>query len=1079
MECGVKREGMQVNATVEEAMRICEEFNNKEFTYVNEDTLVSLFEKQTENNPHEKAVVYSDETLTYKELNEKANQLAMKLIALGVQKEDFVAVVAQKCPEMVAGILAILKAGAAYVPIDPSYPHERIQYILKDANVKAVLIARTPISVDVQTQILDLMDSKLYQGESENIRLNVSKDNLACAFYTSGTTGNPKGVLLEHRSIINSCRGGLEIVSYVPHIIWLQMASVSFVASAFEIWTTFLSGGCIVLVSKAQVVDPYALKEILIKNQINTMFLTPSFFAEICSVDRHIFSQVKNILTAGEELKKEHIALLDGCEGIQLTNMLGSTENSPLTSYYRIPQNFTKVSVGRVPKGNSTKVYILNEEKLCGIGEIGEICIAGEGLSRGYLNLPELTKEKFKDNPYGEGRIYKSGDFARWLSDGNIEFLGREDDQIKIRGMRVELTEVESVLRKQSNVKDVVVIGRKDNNGNTALYAYVVPLEVDKTEADDFIYMIRERISKELPDYMIPTYMMLLKKIPVNQNGKIDKKSLPQIQMTDVKEYISPRSEKEKILVRLFQEVLSLENISISDKFLEIGGDSLKAIRLISKLKDSGYVLDNEGIRKGLTIGELAQQMQTVQENAEGKGKASETVETHRKKKDKDGKEAKKLIQSLTKQIEEYNAKTTATNKTSFLPLVMHKFYIVQQMDWGNICSSDAIHGKTTEEISKALKQIIRQQGALRTCYDREADLFYEYDYSEEAQIPFLTLENSEATLESLIDEMFEILFEKSIFNGKIILDQKVIVKVSETEHAVLSIWSHVMGDKGSVAIFSKLLNEAFEGEAGKKEPNTVSYAMYINEIHKSLQDCQMPEEERKYYSLFEQAVKQLNAMSVKETRGYVYDRYFRVPEHLRSFFRETPIDIGCEMISRVLFHYYNDGATYDAELTDIPVLMMYHGRNSVNERMLGLCLSYVPLVYNRESKKVNGFRLGEKEVYTPAIERLKLFAPAIFPTTLRELKIPSLNWWGTGDERDDLLPVQSPWLITDQDEVLRKNQTKSQEELEQEKRPPVYHLSFDCGTLSDATLLYMSINSILHKSVEECLANWEDYSCE
>jgi len=1037
-----------------EKKKISEKFNSKNTAYKNDKTLVELFEESANNNPEEIAVVYEEEKLTYKELNEKANQLARKLVALGVQKEDFVAIISERCPEVIIAMLGIIKAGGAYVPMDSSYPKERMKYMLKDAKIRVLLTVDFGINFDLEISVLNLKNKNLYEGETGNLFLPIVPTNLVYLLYTSGTTGNPKGVLAEHRNVINSVYGTREMVDVNSRMIWLQIASIAFAAFVFGTWTTLLDGGCLVLISKAVLLQPGSLKREISRNYANIMFMTPSLLQKLLFEDKSIFDGVKNIVLAGEALTEKCAGMFELNSDTQLINMLGATELGGPVSYYKIPREFTTMTIGRTSKDDDTKIYILeaDSDEICSIGVTGEMCVAGEGIARGYLNLPELTQEKFVDNPYGKGKLYRSGDYARWLPNGNIEYMGRVDDLVKIRGQRVELKEIESCIRRIENVKSCAV-AVKEYGGDPGICAYIV--------SDEKIYVdkIREKLAETLTEYMIPVYIAQLEALPVTARGKLDKGALPTPEVPSQVSYVPPSDEKEKALLRAFEEVLNLENISIKNKFLELGGNSLKAIRVATKMRDAGYSIRVDNVIRDRTIEELARQMVRKDMNdrrdISGEVKLPEAGETFEIKNDKRDQNVKILIQSLTKQIEESNAIATQATKTPFAPLVMHRFFINQQMEWGNLCTVKIINNKTIEEISDTIKLIIKQQGVLRTCYDGETDLFYEYNYREDTKIPCLTLEASGVTLDNLVANGSDLLRTQSIFNGETILDQKVIVKLSENEYAVLSIWSHVVVDKISIYIFDNLLDEMLHTGI-QPEPKQVSYAAHINKIHESMQCYQMPKEDIEKCGAFRQAILQLEQIAKRETVGYVSDKTFNLPKGAKSAFAEEPIQASCDLISRVLSYYYGNDGSEETYLEDTPVLLLHHGRNNANENMMGMFLDHIPIVYNRKSRKIGGFYTNEHEMYKPTLEKLKRFAPDIIPKDLRTFKVPPLNWW---------------WDLEDETSGIQLN---LKEGVQTEQYPHVYHLSFDMGTCNNGEVLYTKINSVLYTSVSECLKQIE-----
>lgn len=592
----------------EEKERIIKQFNNATVEYPKDKTVVELFEEQAARLANKSAVVFEEQKLTYGELNNKANQLALKLRELGIRPDDFVAVMAERSIEMIIGICGIIKAGGAIVVIDPAYPKERIDYMLGDCNPKALLVYNVDFETDIPT--FDLSGAMEWDGVCENIQTQNKPKDLIYLIYTSGTTGKPKGVMIEHRSVIRLvCNANY--VELNENTVLLQTGSLSFDAATFEIWGTLLNGGELHLAGSDVILDARALKQTIKDQSINTMFLTTALFNQLVNLDETVFEHIDTLLFGGEKASEIHIRkLIESNNKINLVNLYGPTETTTLATWYPINNQLSrdKTPIGK-PVSN-TEVYVLDGMNLCGIGMPGELCIAGVGVARGYLNHPEFTAEKFIDNPFGEGKMYRSGDMARWLPDGNIEFLGRADEQIKLRGFRIELGEIESVIRKLGGVKDVVLIMSEEKERK-----YICAYIVAEPELD--ISDIRGELRNELPDYMIPSYMMKLDKLPVNRNGKVDRKALPKIELKSEQKYIAPRNETEKVILEIFEEVLGMQGVGIGDNFFEIGGDSIKAIRVVSKLREKNYSISMREIVQQRTIEQIIKSIRKTEQEVE------------------------------------------------------------------------------------------------------------------------------------------------------------------------------------------------------------------------------------------------------------------------------------------------------------------------------------------------------------------------------------------------------------------------------------------------------------------------------
>uniref|UniRef100_UPI000490C477 amino acid adenylation domain-containing protein n=1 Tax=Ruminococcus flavefaciens TaxID=1265 RepID=UPI000490C477 len=388
-------------------------------------------------------LVFEDKELTYAELNAKANSLAHKLREMGVKPEDFVAIIADKSIEIIVGIYGIIKAGGAYVPIDPTYPEERITYMLEDCKPKCILkFTAESIELGSEIPVIDLADSSIWNGNTDNLEyVNNAEDAFYC-IYTSGTTGQPKGVVVINRNVVKLVKNCDYTVLDESSVI-LQTGQLMFDASTFEVWGASLNGGTLHLISKEKMLNAATFKKYMEDNGVNTLFITTALFNQFISEDKTIFNCLKHLMFGGEATSERHVEMLRTQNtGLDFRNVYGPTETTTFAAHYIIDKKADKTPIGK-PISN-TQMYILSGEKLCGIGVPGELCISGDGVARGYLNRPELTAEKFVKNPFGEGSMYRSGDLVRWLPDGNIEFLGRIDEQIKIHGFRIELGEIES-----------------------------------------------------------------------------------------------------------------------------------------------------------------------------------------------------------------------------------------------------------------------------------------------------------------------------------------------------------------------------------------------------------------------------------------------------------------------------------------------------------------------------------------------------------------------------------------------------------------------------------------------------------
>ncbi len=545
------------------------------------DTILSLFEEQVKKHPEKTVVLFRDQVLSYGQLDQCATALGQKLCSMGVGPEDRVAILAQRSLEMVVGVYGVLKAGAAYVPIDAAYPPERISYILEDAAPKAVLL----YGVDLLTSIPKVeLANAMNLCPVEHPLPKGKPEDLAYLIYTSGTSGKPKGVMIEHRNVVNySLQNGAGVLRYLPQ--GAANTIVSLTNFVFDIFVTELLmapmlGMTVILADDREQVDSEALLELVKRHPAAIMQTTPSRVQLYLSQKKgeDALQTFSYLMLGGEAVSSQLVQRLHRINpGARIIDVYGPSETTVWSTCADVTEG--DVTIG-TPITN-TQVYILDGMEPCGVGSPGELCIGGQGVARGYLNRPELTEEKFIPNPFGPGRIYRTGDLAQWREDGNLEFLGRIDDQVKIRGTRIELGEIDAVLREIHGVQDCAVIAREDGSGQKELFAFVV------SEADLNLHRVRQELGAFLPDSMIPAYFAQIDKIPLNPNGKLDKRALPADVQRLSQSYVEPVSPNEKKLCHLFEEILGVDQVGIYDDFFQMGGHSFRAIRLRNRIEEA------------------------------------------------------------------------------------------------------------------------------------------------------------------------------------------------------------------------------------------------------------------------------------------------------------------------------------------------------------------------------------------------------------------------------------------------------------------------------------------------------------
>jgi amino acid adenylation domain-containing protein len=657
----------------EEKRQLLIDFNNTTSAYPRDKTIPQLFEEQAEKIGHKIALVGSSYHvgmngrfiasgtcmphlhITYQELNETSNRLARLLMEKGVQSGGIVGIMGDRSVEMIIGILGILKAGGAYLPINPTHPDERLRYVLADSAAKILLITRIlSEKITIKKEIIYLEDYKEKEEIHHSSLFTHHSDNLAYVLYTSGTTGNPKGVMIEHWSVVRLVKNTNYIqLSKKDRI--LQTGALDFDASTFEIWGALLNGLELYLVDRETLLIPKQLKETIHKYQISIIWMTSPLFNQMVNADIEIFQGLEILLVGGDVLSPTHInQVKKRFPRLEIMNGYGPTENTTFSTTYVIDKEYRgNIPIG-APIANSTAYIVDKHNHLVPMGAAGELVVGGDGVARGYLNNPELTAEKFDQDfqdlqddqdekspaareisrtkkkgtvrlrlrnmpdmsymsymsylPYL--KLYRTGDLCRWLPDGNIEFLGRIDHQVKIRGFRIEPEEIKNRLLAHTEIKETVVVAKEDRSGDKYLCAYFV------SERELIPSMLREFLSAQLPDYMVPAYFVRVEKIPLTPRGKIDREALPgpDLQIKEA-EYQPPTNEIEKNMIPLWEEVLEVNHIGVTNNFFELGGNSLKAIFLLARMNQKGFPITLSDIFFYQTIKELSEYILSMRDD--------------------------------------------------------------------------------------------------------------------------------------------------------------------------------------------------------------------------------------------------------------------------------------------------------------------------------------------------------------------------------------------------------------------------------------------------------------------------------
>ncbi|GFN29879.1 non-ribosomal peptide synthetase [Paenibacillus xylaniclasticus] len=612
----------EITLLSEAERRLLESFNTVEL-FPQDKTIQQLFEEQVQRTPDSIAIVFEEQRISYAELNAKANRLAHRLRDIGAVRDGRISLLADRSIEMVVGILAVLKAGSAYVPLDPEYPDERLAYMLADSGSDIMLVqpallkkAETLRAANWNGKLVVLGSEETQQTEetedSHNPSIINEPSDLAYIIYTSGSTGKPKGVMVEHKGIANVQLSWREHIGVVPEDRIVQFASSSFDASVWEIFMSLLTGAELYIPTKETVYDAAQFVAYAKQHKITVATLPPTYLS---MADPEQLASLRVIITAGSAITPELAQRT--MKYTQYRNAYGPSESTICTTIW-VPEEGERiegrsVSIGK-PIANLDVYVIGHHNQLQPIGAAGELCISGVGVARGYLNRPELTAEKFIDHPLRpDERMYRTGDLVRWLPDGNLEYLGRIDTQVKIRGFRIEPGEIENELQKHPAVREAAVVVHTEDDGMQSLCAYVAGHAVEGLDSAE----LRAYLGQRLPDYMIPSYFVALEQLPLNLNGKVDRKALPSPKqgMGTGSRYEEAATSLEAKLIELWQQVLGRDRIGVHDHFFELGGHSLKATALASAIhKQLDVSVPLKQIFRTPTVRELARYIERAEQ---------------------------------------------------------------------------------------------------------------------------------------------------------------------------------------------------------------------------------------------------------------------------------------------------------------------------------------------------------------------------------------------------------------------------------------------------------------------------------
>ncbi len=793
----------------EEKKLLLTDWNGPEKPFPQDKTIHELFEEQASKTPQAVAVDHRDQTLTFEQLNQQANQLAHHLRALGVSVETMVGISLPRSLETVVASLAVLKAGGAYLPIDPEYPEERIQYMIADSGIRFLITADDLAKRFAQNdlQIIKLWeDRQAIESRPVDNPQNINHpENLAFIIYTSGSTGKPKGVLLQHRGAVNFVQNMAQDFGLQAGKTMLQLASFSFDAATSEIFSPLLAGAKVQMIDKDVLLASERLVAFIRDKQVTTATFPPSLLTLLPEDEL----KMETVISVGDACPWELAARFSG--KTRFVNGYGPTEGTIGAIWGEVDsalrEQTTTAPIGR-PNAN-VKIYLLDADlNLVPQGVPGEIHIGGAGVARGYHNRPDLTAEKFIPDPFSKipgARMYKTGDLARWLPDGQIEFIGRVDFQVKIRGFRIELGEIEAEILQRPEVKDAVVIARGQKAGEKSLAAYLIPQEGQTIDPQ----AVRDALKERLPGYMVPAAFVVMDAFPLSPNGKVDRKALPDPEQADMvsDEYVAPRTPEEELLASIWADLLNLEKVSVISDFFDLGGHSLLATQLVSRIRDAFEIdLPLKDIFEASTIEQLA-----------------------------------RLIDRQRKADQSHKAPPiTRVDRSQRLPLsfAQQRLWFLDQLQPGgsfyNIPGAVRLTGElNVPALEQSLTEMVRRHESLRTTFDSEhGKPFMVIHEPQPVQLPLTDLSakpqnEREAELKKITQEENRLPFDLKqgpLFRAR-------LIRMSENDHVVLFTMHHIISDGWSMGIFmqeiAKLYRSFVLGEQPDLPELDIQYADY------------------------------------------------------------------------------------------------------------------------------------------------------------------------------------------------------------------------------------------------------------
>ena len=879
--------------------RILHDFNDTAVGFPDPVFIKELFEKQVLRTPDKPAVVYREKKLTYRELNSRANRLARTLRDLGAGPDAIVGILADRSLEMIVGVMAVIKSGSAYVPIDAGYPAERIEYLLENSNSIA-LLSKKELSSNIRyaVKIIDLADETSYSGEDTDLQTVNKPSDLVYVIYTSGSTGKPKGVMIGHRALTNFVLWHKDLNHMNEQDNVSKFASFGFDVTVIEIYPTLISGATLHIIPDEIRLSPMQVNEYFEKNRITAAFFPTQFGEQF--IENIENSSLRWLEVAGEKMRSFRK------RPYQVLNGYGPTEYTVYTTSFLVDRFYENIPIG-IPLWN-TRIYILDPfNNLLPVGIPGELCVAGTGIARGYLGRPDLTAEKFIEDPFCHGeKMYRTGDLCRWLPDGNIEYMGRMDFQVKIRGFRVELGEIEQAMKSVADVRDAVVVDRTDENGRKYLCGFFV------SEQDIDPAVIREKLGIDLPEYMIPPFISRIDKIPLTPNGKIDRKALPVQERTEEKgkSFILPETGTEKILSEIWKTIMGTEKISADDSFFELGGHSLKAALLQARIQ--------KDFRIQLSL-------QTIFHNAR----------------------LRDLARLINRATEQECPRITRIPSGKHYPVspAQNRLFIVGQIEnigiTYNIPVVMRIEGNLDpDRLSKAIGKMTERHEILRTSFAVSNGEPVQVVHPK-VRMKRIFLETDEAGIDKAIRD-----FIRPFDLEKPPLFRAGLIRISENRHLFIFDVHHIIFDGWSAGVFMDELWDLYEGK--KLLPRKLQYRDYAAWQLKVLQGEVIRKQEKYWLDIFRTTIPVLN-METVYPRGSSISfggarLHITIGEAVVSRLREIAREQDATLFMLLLSAYSILLSKYSGQ-EDIVIGIPSSGRTIPEvERMIGMFVNSLPI---------------------------------------------------------------------------------------------------------------------------------------